>query len=319
MTTPPSIPPAVAEWFYADLANQPQGPVDQDALIKLLRNGEIHPHSLVWKPDMANWARFDEVLPEILQPLFAESADTAPPPAEAEIAHAPQASEQPEAPENAPESPLAVVVPESPEAPAQAPEQAPPTTAVTLTPEATTPATEPQPEPKTAQAAATAYSAPPPPPAALPPKKNKGCLIALIVVIVLGLLAIPVIGILAAIAIPAYQDFTLRAQVANTIATLQPYQSTVANFYAEHGRCPVNGEADIPERDAFPESNITDVYVGIDTDEDQYECIIAPTLTGFGNSKLDNEELWLAYDADNGEWLCGSTVADRYLPSSCKN
>ncbi|PJK09421.1 hypothetical protein CO610_03780 [Lysobacteraceae bacterium NML95-0200] len=169
----------------------------------------------------------------------------------------------------------------------------------------------------TASARMPGTAQPPPPPA--PAKKNKGCLIALVVALVLGLLAIPVIGILAAIAIPAYQDHTLRAQIASTLATLSPYQQSVAAFYAEHGRCPVNGEAGIPERDAFPEPNITDVYVGIDTDEDQYECIIAPTLTGFGSPKLDSQTLWLTYDADNGEWLCGSTVADRYLPSSCKN
>ncbi|PJK09345.1 hypothetical protein CO614_06965 [Lysobacteraceae bacterium NML120232] len=150
-----------------------------------------------------------------------------------------------------------------------------------------------------------------------PPKKN-GCLIAAIVLAVLGVIAIPVMGILAAIALPAYQDYTLRAKVAAVNGTLETYKQTVAAFHAEHGRCPVNGEAGIPERDAFPEANITDVYVGVDSDEDQYECIIAPTLTGFGNSALDDAELWWAYDADSGEWLCGSTAPDRVLPSICQ-
>lgn len=256
MTPPPAIPPATAEWFYADARQQQQGPVEHDTLLALFRQGQLRRESLVWKAGMSTWQPLHEV--------------------------------------------LALPAPDSGNARPGSADMA--TTAA------------PTPAPKALQ--------PPPPPAAIAPmppaKKNKGCLIALVVALVLGLVAIPVIGILAAIALPAYQDHTLRAKIANTIASLQPYQQSVAAFYAEHGRCPDNGEADIPERDAFIEPNITDVYVGIDTDEDQYECIIAPTLTGFGNSALDEAELWWAYDADSGEWLCGSTAPDRVLPSVCQ-
>ncbi|MDO4709795.1 MAG: GYF domain-containing protein [Pseudomonadota bacterium] len=242
MTPTSSPPPATAEWFYADARHQQQGPVDHEALLDLLKQGQLRGESLVWKAGMEKWQPLHTVL--ALPPQ--ETGDA-------------RFSQQ----------------------------------------DANIPA--------------------PAPAASVPPRHNKGCLIALVVALVLGLLAIPVIGILAAIAIPAYQDYTLRAQIASTLVTLSPYQQSVAAFYAEHGRCPVNGEASIPERDDFPEPHITDVYIGIDTDEGRYECIIAPTLTGFGNPRLDYEELWLAYDADNGEWLCGSSLANRILPSSCKN
>lgn len=56
--------------------------------------------------------------------------------------------------------------------------------------------------------------------------------VALVIAIVGGFAAIFVIGLLAAIAIPAYQDYTLRAQVAEGITLAQPYEIEVGRLVA---------------------------------------------------------------------------------------
>lgn len=43
------------QWHYADRARQQQGPVDDAALTRLFRSGEIDADTLVWRPDLAQW------------------------------------------------------------------------------------------------------------------------------------------------------------------------------------------------------------------------------------------------------------------------
>lgn len=65
-------------------------------------------------------------------------------------------------------------------------------------------------------------------------KEKSGCAVWAIVLVVLGVLAIPVLGIMIAIALPAYQDYTIRAKVseglnlaaAAKLATSETHQAT---------------------------------------------------------------------------------------------
>lgn len=50
------------------------------------------------------------------------------------------------------------------------------------------------------------------------------------------------IGIFAAIALPAYQDYTIRSQVAEGLALASAAKVAVAEFYATNGRWPVNNQ-----------------------------------------------------------------------------
>lgn len=268
-----------AEWYFADDARQQHGPVSHAELLSRLQQGLLHADSLVWKPGMAAWQPAQQALG---LPGHNAPEPVAPPP--------PAPSVQPVQPVQSAPVPAATAI-------------------------AATPAAAPVPPAPAAPVAPHGAM-----PSALPPAKNKnGCLIAALIAGVALFLAIPVMGILAAIAIPAYHDYVQRSKITQVKASLASYQAIVADFYGKEGRCPQNGEAGIPERDAFPEPHITDVYVGVDTDEDAFECVIAPTLTGFGNTQLDNQELWLAYDADNGgQWQCGGTPPQRIMPTSCR-
>ncbi len=75
-------------------------------------------------------------------------------------------------------------------------------------------------------------------------KSNQGfTLIELMVVV-------SIIGILASIALPNYQDYIVRTQILDGISIVDGMKKHIKGFYEEHGRFPMdNLEAGIPEPD----------------------------------------------------------------------
>jgi len=57
------------------------------------------------------------------------------------------------------------------------------------------------------------------------------------------MIVVAIIGILAAVAIPAYQDYTIRAQVVEAISLTGELKPSIREFYKERGRFPSNNEA----------------------------------------------------------------------------
>ena len=65
---------------------------------------------------------------------------------------------------------------------------------------------------------------------------DSGAGVAIVIGVVFGaFVLVAIIGILAAIALPAYQDYTIRAQVNNALMQAQPVKSKVVEFYNKHG------------------------------------------------------------------------------------
>jgi type IV pilus assembly protein PilA len=52
------------------------------------------------------------------------------------------------------------------------------------------------------------------------------------------MIVVAIIGILAAIAIPAYQNYTIRAQVTEGLSLADTMKTAVGEFYSEHGTLP---------------------------------------------------------------------------------
>ena len=55
------------------------------------------------------------------------------------------------------------------------------------------------------------------------------------------MIVVAIIGILAAVAIPAYQDYIGRSQVSEAFTLIDGMKTDLAEFYAQNGRCPVQG------------------------------------------------------------------------------
>jgi type IV pilus assembly protein PilA len=149
------------------------------------------------------------------------------------------------------------------------------------------------------------------------------------------MIVIAIIGILAAIAIPAYQNYTIRAQVTEGLSLADNYKTAVAEFYQNVGTMPTGVTIGTPTATTIgmPGTTAGKYVSGITVDANGNVII---TYSGSqANAKLTGKSLALSVGLDtNGdvEWVCGSQVAPtnvtvavtaattvpaQYLPSSC--
>lgn len=160
---------------------------------------------------------------------------------------------------------------------------------------------------------------PPPRPAfsaqpvsAAPKSGLSGCMIAIIVAAVL---AIPMIGILAAIALPAYNDYTLRAKVATALPVAEPMKQAVSSHLAREKSCPSNDHADFSAPEDYADGTVASIAFG------QFEsdlCGMELILTVPGKAALDGKAVWLEFDPSDSSWRCSSEIDDKYLPVQCR-
>lgn len=164
---------------------------------------------------------------------------------------------------------------------------------------------------------AVAPASPPPAPltyiAAEPAKKGNGCLIAAAVIIG-GVFLLMVLGILAAIALPAYQDYIGRSKLAVVHMQGQAAKLAVQEFKANTDRCP---------RDADELGLPTPATEGLDAlavgSLDDGRCAVEITVGNLGNvTSAAGGRLLMALEED-GTWTCsGEGIPDKLLPPGCR-
>lgn len=143
-------------------------------------------------------------------------------------------------------------------------------------------------------------------------QSTSGCLVA-VVVAAIGFGGVFALGILAAIAIPAYQEYTVRVQVAEVIQRASPAKLAVAEFFTNTDRCPHDWqELGMPplSGQALGSAQLGESGSG--------QCVITlvlGTVKGMPNS--DGLRIWLTREADN-RWTCDAEVASKYLPAACR-
>ncbi|WP_166636879.1 GYF domain-containing protein [Cognatilysobacter terrigena] len=144
--------------------------------------------------------------------------------------------------------------------------------------------------------------------AAPPPKRGmSGCLIALIVV---GVLAIPMIGILAAIALPAYNDYVIRSKVAQQAdMRAKMIEMQFAEAKQRLGRCP----QDASELGAQDAGNIKFGQIG------DGRCGFEITLRD-PKPQIDGKTiLYVEPTPPSTQWDCtGGDLPARYRNRICK-
>jgi type IV pilus assembly protein PilA len=148
-------------------------------------------------------------------------------------------------------------------------------------------------------------------PALKPSGGSSGWVIAIVVLFV----GIAMLGIIAAIAIPAYSDYTVRAQVTQARATATSLKWAVDAFHAANQRCPDNGEGDIQSPDYYADSIVSAINVGA-LDEGG-DCAIQVLFHAVGGAE-PGRELLLARSSD-GTWRESSNLPNRVLPAALRN
>jgi len=133
------------------------------------------------------------------------------------------------------------------------------------------------------------------------------------------MIVVAIIAILAAIAIPAYQNYLIRAQVSEGMTLAGGAETGVSEYYSNYGRFPsTNTSAGI----ATTATSISGKYV---TQVKVTNGVIKATFGANANKAISGGILGLSPLASpNGDvhWACttaaGTTIDTKYLPSSCR-
>ncbi|MDJ0910056.1 MAG: pilin [Woeseiaceae bacterium] len=134
------------------------------------------------------------------------------------------------------------------------------------------------------------------------------------------MIVVAIIGILAAIAIPAYQDYTIRAQVSEGLSLSAGAKAAVAEYYQDQGAWPTdNAEAGVEDS-----GNITGKYVQtVAVTAAGGNGVITVTYGGAdANANIAGDSLTLTATDNNGSvsWDCanGAGLEDKWLPAACR-
>lgn len=139
------------------------------------------------------------------------------------------------------------------------------------------------------------------------------------------MIVIAIVGILAVVALPAYQDYTARAQMSEALTLAEGQKTAVVEYYSDKGTFPTsNTQAGITAASDITGKYVASVTVGTSGSAPNAKATITAKMKSTGvNKDIQNKELMLEGSQKAGafEWVCkpGTTAVDeKFLPSSCR-
>ena len=137
------------------------------------------------------------------------------------------------------------------------------------------------------------------------------------------MIVVAIIAILAAIAIPAYQDYVIRSQVSEGATLTDGAKTAVAEFYSNKGTLPANNTS----AGLAPAGSIKGTYVsGVNVAGGIITATFSNTGTFKANKAINTKTFTLSPVASGGSttWTCAlatvpaNSVDQKYLPTSCR-
>ncbi|HFB1179970.1 TPA: pilin, partial [Neisseria gonorrhoeae] len=148
------------------------------------------------------------------------------------------------------------------------------------------------------------------------------------------MIVIAIVGILAAVALPAYQDYTARAQVSEAILLAEGQKSAVTEYYLNNGEWPENnGDAGVASSSSIKGKYVQKVEVA--------KGVVTATMLSSGvNNEIKGKKLslWAKRQDGSVKWFCGQPVTrddkanddvtdandankidTKHLPSTCRD
>ena len=129
------------------------------------------------------------------------------------------------------------------------------------------------------------------------------------------MIVVAIIGILASIAIPAYQDYTIRAQISEGLVLSAGAKTALIDYHTERGDWPNNNvKAGLVNQNDIKGKYVKSIRVK--------NNVIIVMYGNDANKAIRNKKINLTAVNSFGiiRWTCASAgfIKDRYLPGACR-
>ena len=129
------------------------------------------------------------------------------------------------------------------------------------------------------------------------------------------MIVVAIIGILAAVAIPAYQDYIARSQVSEAVGLSSGAKTPLAEYFSDKGIWPSTADNVLGVVAGKYVSNIT-ITIGSNSTA---PITLTTTMKGSGVNANITDKTLLLTSADGKQWSCTTgTIDAKYRPSACR-
>jgi len=126
------------------------------------------------------------------------------------------------------------------------------------------------------------------------------------------MIVVAIIGILAAIAIPQYQDYTVRARAVEGVNLASAAKTGVAEYYNTNNGAWPTSNASAGVADSISSTYVSSVAVGANG-------VITVTYQNLGaGDATGNITLTPSGSSGSVTWACAGTLPAKYRPSNCR-
>ena len=135
------------------------------------------------------------------------------------------------------------------------------------------------------------------------------------------MIVVAIIGILAAIAIPAYRDYIARAQISEALTFASGYKNKVSDIYWQTSACPTLSELGLANSTDISSNYLASIDLTVLAG---YQCSVSLTFkntnvsSGLLNRTLSFSMTTNAANPSTSIWTCSSSdIEQKYLPRVC--
>jgi type IV pilus assembly protein PilA len=138
------------------------------------------------------------------------------------------------------------------------------------------------------------------------------------------MIVVAIIGILAAVAIPAYQDYIARSQVSEAVSLMGSSKTPLAEYFADKGFWPTMLSEVLGNTSGKYTDGVTGADTGTINGTASTYTVEATMKTSFVNAAITGAKVRLNTIDSGKNWLCttggitANALSSKYLPGACR-